>query len=55
MREWERYGPPPFLESCNVAPTDPVTILRMREGVHEYVKVRWGLIPFFAHGEPPKS
>lgn len=54
VREWERYGPPPFLESYNVAPTDPVTILRMRDGAYEYVKVRWGLIPFFARGEPPK-
>ena len=54
VREWEKYGPPPFLESYNVAPTDAVTVLRIREDVPEYAKVRWGLIPFFARGEPPK-
>jgi putative SOS response-associated peptidase YedK len=54
IAEWKKYGPPPFIESFNVAPTDRVTILRMREGQPEYANVRWGLVPFFAHGEPPK-
>ncbi|MGB6604332.1 MAG: hypothetical protein WBE65_08555 [Steroidobacteraceae bacterium] len=29
LREWEKYGLPPFLESYNVAPTQQVPILRM--------------------------
>jgi putative SOS response-associated peptidase YedK len=54
LREWERYGPPPFLESYNVAPTQQVPILRMRDGNAEYVNVRWGLVPSFTHGQPPQ-
>lgn len=54
VREWDKYGRPPFLNSFNVAPTQPVTILRVREGRPEYVSVRWGLVPFFTRGEPPK-
>lgn len=54
MREWEKYGPPPFLNSYNVAPTQQVLILRMQGGRPEFSEVRWGLVPFFAHGEPPK-
>ena len=54
IREWEKYGPPPFLESYNVAPTQQVPILRMQGGKPQFTTVRWGLIPFFAHGEPPK-
>ena len=54
IREWEKYGPPPFLESYNVAPTQQVPILRMQSGKPQFTTVRWGLIPFFAHGEPPK-
>jgi putative SOS response-associated peptidase YedK len=54
IAEWQKYGPPPFIESFNVAPTDSVTILRVRDEQPEYAKVRWGLVPFFARGEPPK-
>jgi putative SOS response-associated peptidase YedK len=54
IREWEKYGPPPFLESYNVAPTQQVPILRMQNGEPEFTTVRWGLVPFFARGEPPK-
>jgi putative SOS response-associated peptidase YedK len=54
IREWERYGPPPFLDSYNVAPTQQVPILRAHEERAEYSSVRWGLIPYFARGEPPK-
>jgi len=54
VREWEKYGPPPFLESYNVAPTQQVPILRMQNGEPEFTTVRWGLVPFFARGEPPK-
>jgi putative SOS response-associated peptidase YedK len=54
IREWEKYGPPPFLESYNVAPTQQVPILRMQSGEPQFTTVRWGLVPFFARGEPPK-
>ena len=54
VKEWEKYGPPPFLDSYNVAPTEQVPILRSRDGRAEYAGVRWGLIPYFSRGEPPK-
>jgi len=53
-KEWDKYGPPPFLDSYNVAPTEQVPVLRWRDGGPQYAQVRWGLIPFFARGEPPK-
>lgn len=54
LREWEKYGAPPFLESYNVAPTQQVPILRMQDGHPRFTQVRWGLVPFFTHGAPPK-
>lgn len=54
IREWETYGPPPFLDSYNVAPTQQVPILRMQGGRPQFTEVRWGLVPFFTHGAPPK-
>ena len=54
LREWEKYGPPPFLDSYNVAPTQQVPILRMQDGQLRLTQVRWGLVPFFTHGAPPK-
>jgi len=54
LREWEKYGPPPFLDSYNVAPTQQVPILRMQDGHPRFTQVRWGLVPFFTHGAPPK-
>jgi putative SOS response-associated peptidase YedK len=54
IREWEKYGPPPFLESYNVAPTQQVPILRMQNGKPQFITVRWGLVPFFTRGEAPK-
>jgi putative SOS response-associated peptidase YedK len=53
LREWERYGPPPFLDSYNVAPGQRVPIVRMRGGAPEGAMVRWGLVPYFTRGEPP--
>jgi putative SOS response-associated peptidase YedK len=53
LREWERYGPPPFLESYNVAPTQQVPIVRLRDDAPEFASVRWGLVPFFTRGAPP--
>jgi putative SOS response-associated peptidase YedK len=46
-----------FLQSFNVAPTNNVPVVRVirgRNGEREAVLMRWGLIPFFARGEPPK-
>ncbi|HUN25292.1 MAG TPA: SOS response-associated peptidase [Steroidobacteraceae bacterium] len=43
-----------FTASYNIAPTQSVPVVRMTEGVREGVALRWGLIPFFARGEPPK-
>jgi putative SOS response-associated peptidase YedK len=54
IREWEKYGAPPFLDSYNVAPTQQVPILRMLDGHLRLSQVRWGLVPFFTHGAPPK-
>ena len=46
--EWQ------FPPSYNVAPTQKVPIVRMVDDEPQGVRVRWGLIPFFAKGEPPK-
>jgi putative SOS response-associated peptidase YedK len=54
LDEWEKYGPPPFLESYNVAPTQQVAILRSRAGTAEWAMVCWGLVPYFTRGAPPK-
>jgi putative SOS response-associated peptidase YedK len=38
----------------NVAPTRPVPVVRMVDGGRQGVNLRWGLVPFFAQGIPPK-
>jgi len=43
-----------FPASYNVAPTQDVPVVRMRYGEREGVRLRWGLIPFFARGVAPK-
>ena len=43
-----------FPENFNVAPTRPVPVVRVRAGEREGLLLRWGLIPFFAHGVAPK-
>ena len=43
-----------FSASYNVAPTNSVPVVRMREGQRTGVMMRWGLIPYFAQGVPPK-
>jgi putative SOS response-associated peptidase YedK len=43
-----------FPPSFNVAPTQQVPIIRTVDGERRGERVRWGLIPFFAEGEPPK-
>jgi len=39
----------------NVAPTDLVPVVRVAHGQREGVMLRWGLIPFAAHGVVPKG
>jgi putative SOS response-associated peptidase YedK len=46
--EWQ------FPPSFNVAPTQPVPIVRTRDGERRGSLMRWGLIPYFARGVPPK-
>jgi putative SOS response-associated peptidase YedK len=43
-----------FQASYNVAPTQQVPIVRTVKGLREGVLLRWGLVPFFARGVPPK-
>jgi putative SOS response-associated peptidase YedK len=43
-----------FAPSYNVAPTQPVPVILMQDGQRAGLTMRWGLIPFFAKGEPPK-
>jgi putative SOS response-associated peptidase YedK len=47
-QEWQ------FPPSFNVVPTQQVPILREIHGERRGSTVRWGMIPFFARGEPPK-
>jgi putative SOS response-associated peptidase YedK len=46
--EWQ------FPSSFNVAPTQEVPVVRVRKGERQGVRMRWGLIPYFAAGLPPK-
>jgi putative SOS response-associated peptidase YedK len=46
-----RWG---FERSYNVAPTQQVPVVRMADGAREGVTLRWGLVPYFAKGIPPK-
>lgn len=43
-----------FPASYNVAPTQLVPVIRMCEGRRSGALLRWGLIPFFARGVPPR-
>jgi putative SOS response-associated peptidase YedK len=55
LREWQLHGPPAWVTvSYNIAPTQQVPVMRMRDGTPEAAMVRWGLIPAFARGEPGK-
>jgi putative SOS response-associated peptidase YedK len=47
-QEW-RFPP-----SFNVAPTQAVPVIRSIDGQKQGLRIRGGLIPFFAKGEPPK-
>jgi putative SOS response-associated peptidase YedK len=46
---WREYQ-----RSYNVAPTDRVPVVRLVDGQREALTMRWGLIPYFASGLPPK-
>jgi putative SOS response-associated peptidase YedK len=46
--EWE------FPPSFNVAPTQAVPVVRNIDGARRGALMRWGLIPYFARGIPPK-
>jgi putative SOS response-associated peptidase YedK len=43
-----------FQVSYNVAPTQRVPVVRATSCGTEGLTMRWGLVPFFAKGEPPK-
>lgn len=43
-----------FERSYNVAPSHGVPVIRGTGGQREGVMMRWGLVPFFARGVPPK-
>ena len=43
-----------FEPSYNVALTQSVPVVRPSDGSPEGLTMRWGLIPFFAKGVPPK-
>lgn len=39
-------------DNFNITPTQTVAVIRRVDGERELIGMRWGLIPFFAHGEP---
>lgn len=54
-RDWALSRPAPQFASYNVTPTTNVPIVRLDPaGLREAVLMRWGLIPFWAKGEPLK-
>ncbi len=46
---------PNFPPRYNVAPTQPVPIVRLAEGERQFALVRWGLIPPWVEGPPRAS
>jgi putative SOS response-associated peptidase YedK len=53
-RDWGLTRPPPLFESYNIAPTTAVPVVRERGGERVCELIRWGLVPFWAKGIPPK-
>jgi putative SOS response-associated peptidase YedK len=54
-REFDLHGPhapPLFPANFNVCPSQSVPVIWMREGIRALACVRFGLIPFFAKGNP---
>jgi hypothetical protein len=43
-----------FDRSYNIAPTQQVPVVRLTDGQREGLMMRWGLVPPFAKGVPPK-
>jgi putative SOS response-associated peptidase YedK len=48
-QEWQ------FPPSWNVCPTDGVPVIRIYKGERQGLRMRWGLVPFFAKGVPLKA
>ncbi len=46
---WAQYA-----HSFNVAPSQRVPVVRWSEGIRQGLMMRWGLVPYFARGVPPK-
>lgn len=53
-RYWQLHHPPPWRVSHNISPSQPVVVVRATVNGNAGLLLRWGLVPFFAHGEPPK-
>jgi putative SOS response-associated peptidase YedK len=59
-RYWRAHGVPKWAPGFNIAPTAMVPIIRRArhaydsEHPNEGALARWGLVPFWAHGVPPK-
>lgn len=53
-REWALSRPPPVFESYNIAPTQKVPVVREQGGQRTCELIRWGVVPFWAKGIPPK-
>lgn len=53
-RDWGLTRPPPLFASYNVAPTTAVPVVRERDGERTCDLLRWGLVPFWAKGVPPR-
>ncbi len=53
-RDWQLDRPPPLFESYNIAPTQSVPVVREKGGERQCELLRWGLVPFWARGVPPK-
>lgn len=54
-RYWKLHGPPPWFTSFNVAPsTDVPAVIASAAGGNDGTLLRWGLVPFWAHGVAPK-
>ncbi len=49
LMHWREYE-----QSFNVAPTGQVPVVRWHDAQREGLLMRWGLIPYFAHGVPPR-
>lgn len=55
-RNWQNFfslkQPPPPFESYNIAPSQRIPVVYRVADANECELMRWGLIPFFAHGIP---